>query len=608
MARKNMTALLVFNEPIAERERERILDGIPALMAEEMNWGERSLICGHCSDTLAEGVAGTYPGRGPRAAEGDATPRQWHKFNAEFDAWLREVHDRQSITIVVRDVDAEYDTDLSDWHAESLVRLPDLLPELEPILTDSSEWALDVALRLWRENLATQSLPAQSAIIERLRPVVREVFERHGGMPAPVTPLAPQGLPTEEELLAFWTNRREEGATPVDVGRAFETQFPDHSLFILGYTLVEAGRFEEALDIAMAFVGRTATDELDPESLTLRVEALVGLQRLDEAEGYVGLLCVMWSRWSASALIAFFIARGEHEVAASIWKQACKSFPAFTSDRHHHFLPSFKARLSKSKALFRETMVRWISPIWRAAQLTDFQLHCVARDFPSLDDDAFRNWIDEARTELGTRYLNGVLARGAGGADALRGAIRYLRDRVGAGHLEMDRESIRALLDGLRHHPAADVVTWDSFLSLVGEVYKLGESSVRSELLTTVTAGLPVPKGSVHLDFWLAMTNDELILALKRGDLPAIERIADYVQESAVEFQSFPQIFHTTARAYVVVEQLGKANQQVEHAITFSYPKLADLRDDPALEALREIAEWKRLWANLQSSNARRGE
>lgn len=125
-ARKTMSVFVGFTKTA---KKKSALAKLPSILT-HVTWHTPTLLeVAHVGE-LQWAVARTYPRRGPRAEEGEATIAQWTAFNRAMDRWLVDVHAKQPVAFAIKPADDEYGTSFGVWHRyENLGQLnrdPDL--------------------------------------------------------------------------------------------------------------------------------------------------------------------------------------------------------------------------------------------------------------------------------------------------------------------------------------------------------------------------------------------------------------------------------------------------------------------------------------------------
>ncbi|MEU4829567.1 hypothetical protein [Streptosporangium sp. NPDC023615] len=130
-------------EPTAS-QRAAIADTVPAPLRGALDWCEGRQLMVSSGLSLHGAVVRSYPAAGDSDRIDDdgwlhAAPSRIAGLNADIEGWLLRIDRECPVLAAYRAEDPDGGgTRLSDWHAWSLARLPDLLPELEPLLGRAS--------------------------------------------------------------------------------------------------------------------------------------------------------------------------------------------------------------------------------------------------------------------------------------------------------------------------------------------------------------------------------------------------------------------------------------------------------------------------------------
>ncbi|WP_030911933.1 hypothetical protein [Streptosporangium amethystogenes] len=126
-------------------QRAVIVDTVPAPLCGALDWCEGRQLMVASGLFLHGTVARSYPALGDESDRiGDdgwlyAAPSRIAALNADIERWLLRIHRECPILAAYRAEDPDSGgTRLSGWHDWSLSRLPDLLPDLEPLLEGTS--------------------------------------------------------------------------------------------------------------------------------------------------------------------------------------------------------------------------------------------------------------------------------------------------------------------------------------------------------------------------------------------------------------------------------------------------------------------------------------
>ncbi|MCG5212723.1 hypothetical protein [Streptosporangium sp. KLBMP 9127] len=126
-------------------QRSQLEAGIPQPVAEILDWCDGRQLMVASGLSLHSALVKRYPlAEGERDRLGEdgwlfAAPSRVAAFNAHLERWLHEINRHCPVLLAYRGEDRDGGgTDLSDWHEWSLLRLPELMPCLTPILEQAA--------------------------------------------------------------------------------------------------------------------------------------------------------------------------------------------------------------------------------------------------------------------------------------------------------------------------------------------------------------------------------------------------------------------------------------------------------------------------------------
>jgi hypothetical protein len=346
-ARKSWWLAIALRDPLEALAASAIKSlALPkALDTLEARPGRHVVLAAHDADSLQWVVATSYPGPGPRADQGEPTDVQWRAFNADVDAFLLRIHALAPVAVVVRTVDDEYSTELSDWHTWSCRELPRYLPFLGAAFTAKDDDWLEQASDLFRAWLATLPLDEQKHLLAHIGVDARAVLKKHGGVPKPVAPSEPADEPPSlDDQRAAWARIAGSGAdVVVEFQKAFaHLRLEDDGKWDLLYFLsglqAEPTAANDALAVEVVRAALASPSVEWPNTLWRPdlVDSLVRLGRLSEARSEVALVAMTAESYSDGnwcSLIGYLDAIGKREDANVLYRVANRYVTGFDLER-----------------------------------------------------------------------------------------------------------------------------------------------------------------------------------------------------------------------------------------------------------------------------------
>jgi hypothetical protein len=602
-ARKDWWLTVVFAQPIAAATKPLIESAPPALDSQLVR--ERVAIVGHNSDSLQWVVAAGYPGKGPRAADGEATTRQWKAFNADVDAYLERLHRAAPITAVIRTVDDEYSTELLPWHAWSCERLAPLLPELASVLTRDDVAALEHACDLWRAWLADLAVKRQGEVLGALDAAVRAVLADNGGVPEPVGPRRPAKKPTLDEQRAAW---RAIPSDAIDVWARFGAAFPPiddepWELDNFRNALLAKRDREAVIEVTRRAVRDPACEWPDTHWRPDLVDALVQLRRRDDAKPDLARVAAAATSYGDSnwhTMIGWLDAAGRRDDADAIFHVARRYVSSFGGQKRR---VGRKPRDNKERAA--AALLDLTAPYFAALDgIDDEAVNHTALFFEKLVKEghasaALSPLAKQARDELVARTQR---RRARGTADLQRGgrtdrdSLAVLLEDAQSGFKKIALVDVERLARAAAAHPT--LIPGLEALAYAAH----GKRPEVSLAVLRVVMAMPEPaaklEGGGPRGAWLRSLNSALAVLHRQKLYDEGAAAAD----TAVRYaRDNPYITHNAACCYVAVGRLDDALAQVKLAVELHYPGLDKLQADPDLNALRQRPDFKALFAGRKS-------
>ncbi len=411
-ARKTMSCWACFDTAVPESARAPLVAGIPAPLAESITWDGRVLQFSHDSDSLQWVVRAHYADVVDPDDDHEVDPElpsgaMWKAFNAELDAWLLRVHAQHPVTLFVKPIDDEYQTEVDDWHAWSCEQIPTRALPLVTGLGKRQAWQAESLAQQWRGWAEDQPVARQQELLAALPVEARELLDEHGALFTPTAaPLAPHS-PTVDEAVALW---RELAATggPFRLEDAFEREAEAHGFAPDGlsrhvHELSRAKRQDDLIELCRAVLASGA--EFPTNWYPTLASTLIEEGRLDEAEPVVRALIGELESYKAEMLstaMRYHRARGEREVEAMLYHFRIAHFSSFSGEHTRAEVATYGKRPA---ALAQEVMAwfeRWIGAShWTVAaqpRLSHWRVW-----FDALGDDAVGPRLAEFAAERARR-------------------------------------------------------------------------------------------------------------------------------------------------------------------------------------------------------------
>ncbi|MBK9034946.1 MAG: hypothetical protein IPL61_27400 [Myxococcales bacterium] len=597
-ARKTWGLVAILREPL--RAPIKGLGAPVALDTIEAKVGERVVVLLHDADSLQWVVAATYPSPGPRADQGEATGEQWAAFNEAVDATLQRLHQRQPIAAVIRPIDEEYGTAVSDWHAWSMGEAPRYMRFLYAA-GRKARWYVEHACDLWRAWLGEQPLADQQRVIDALAPEARKVLRALGGVPQAQEPVKPPPEPTLDEMKAAWAAIPPEA----DVVAAFAAAFAHRGLaepwdlFGLQHALLDPAQrtpahaplLREVLRRALASPGCRWPDTHWRPHL---VDELVRAGQLDEARAEVAPVVLGANSYNDNnweTMVGLCDALGRRDDGDALHRMAERYVTGYSLARKVAKLGDARQRAAASRVV-RELAAPALAPAALDA-LDDDALSHAAFLFESLCKQAL---ADQALAAEGARLRAASVERhrrrqadaearfARGDTVDVPQLLLLVQARQGAAALEV--AEVERLARAAAAHPG-----------LIVQVAALAHAAHGTNIDAALAVygallAAPIPPDGYARTSWLYAANNALIVSHAARRFADSARMADQVVQYAPEN---PHITHAAACSYAAVGRHDDALAQVARAVELGYPHLDRVKVDPHLGPLLARADFQAL-------------
>ncbi|HUS29757.1 MAG TPA: hypothetical protein VMZ53_14735 [Kofleriaceae bacterium] len=378
-ARKAMSCMVCFANPVPKAARAAIEKGAPSPLAGFFDWNDKLLVFGNDDDSLQWVVRATYDHIRDEDDEFEPDPElpseaMWKEFNAELDRWLLRVHAKHPIALVIKPIDEEYSTATDAWHDWTCERIPSLvLPLAEKQLDEHSAQYIAEMWRMWIEG---QPFDTQQKLVAALAPAEKKALGARKVLVEPKPPVAEIPAPTLEQVDQIWralvaqggSMRLEDAFTAAVIERGLP---PTLSLASHLGELFEAKRHSDVIDLARAVLASGA--EFPTNWYPTLADALIATGKLDEAEVVVRQLVGSLESYKPEMLttaMRYHAARGEHDVEAMLYHAGITYFSTFSYSVPKTQVKQYGPRPSDISARFFAWLERWLSvSVWKPAQM-----------------------------------------------------------------------------------------------------------------------------------------------------------------------------------------------------------------------------------------------
>jgi len=579
-ARKSMGLIVAFARPPARR---RALAKLPSVFT-HVTWLSAAVVEVVHVGALEGAVARTYPKRGPRAEDGEATVEQWKRFNRAIDRWLIDAHGTDPVRFVIKPADEEYGTAFGRWHRWSSLEVGPSggWQVIAAALPRRRRGALAWVLEQWRADLAQLSPEKQDKAIARLDRSARAFLRRRGGVPRVTAP--PPGkeeAPLETRLDVWRALKGKEGDREEQYRQRLDVPVdePNPSLWGLALDLVAVERFADAAEVCLDALRGPV--EYRDHWTGLAIYTLARARRFDDVRARLGEAFVAAALYGAAHLMTGLVLWLEHEGrnadACAAFHGAAKSVASFEPRALELGLdPKRYGRRS------RKHLARW-PEIWEEILRTSIDVETLPAHLLHAAEQNLR--------EVGGLDLAEEIAReearraGPPPAPVARPHLPLLeKEAEGAG--DDDFRAALDLLPSLGEREADALLDW--------AYAAVGDDGSRARALYGALPKLAVPEDRELRRAWLSRLNNAAVMTWREKNL-ALSRAL--VEAAAPFAHEHPAIHHAAACTYVALGELELAFIEVGRAVEHGYDGLGRLKRDADLGELREWPRFKSLFA-----------